>query len=56
MTKYRVSIGYKKFTFNGRLSALSFADTAFIRSDDDESVSIELIRCNEPEEEDEADE
>lgn len=48
--KYRVEIGYRKFTFDDRSEAIDFAETAFNSSDDKEGVSIDLIRVEEEQE------
>ena len=48
--KYRVEIGYRKFTFDDRSEAIDFAETAFNSSDDREGVSIDLIRVQEEQE------
>lgn len=48
--KYRVEIGYMKFTFDDWSEAIDFAVTAFNYSDDIEGVSIGLIRVQEEQE------
>lgn len=48
--KYRVEVGYRKFTFDNRSVAIDFAETAFNSSDDREGVSIDLIRVQEEQE------
>lgn len=54
--KYRVEIGYRKFTFDDRSEAIDFAETAFNSSDDREGVSIDLIRVEEKQEDEDDDE
>lgn len=54
--KYRVEIGYKKFTFDDRSEAIDFAETAFNSSDDREGVSIDLIRVEKEQEGEDDDE
>lgn len=50
INKFRVEIGYRKFTFDDRSEAIDFAETAFNSSDDGEGVSIYLIRVQEEQE------
>lgn len=54
--KYRVEIGYRKFTFDDRSEAIDFAETAFNSSDDKEGVSIDLIRVEKEQEGEDDDE
>ena len=54
--KYRVRLGYYGYTFDDRNTALDFADMAIEAAEEERSVSIELIKEAEKEEEDQGNE
>ena len=56
MKKYRVKLGYYGYVFDDRNTALDFADMAIDAAEEERSVSIEVIKEEETEEEDPADE
>lgn len=49
--KYRVKLGYYGYTFDDRSTALDFADMAVEAAEEERSVSIEVIKEKEEEEE-----
>lgn len=43
-TKYKVEISYLKFTFDDRMTALDFAETAFNSAEENRSVEITFVK------------
>lgn len=49
--KYKVEISYLKFTFDDRMTALDFAETAFNSAEENRSVEIKLVKEEEDDDE-----